>query len=186
MKSFLKALRPAILCFVILTVICGVIYTGVVTGVAQLVFPHQANGSIIRVMLKDGTTKDFGSAIMGQQFTKPEYLIGRPMEVTNLSPTSDEQKALVERRIEWWRNFDPDNAADIPADLVTASGSGVDPYISPQAAEYQVSRVAKARNISQEDVRAVIKKYTSGRFLGFIGEPGVNVLKVNLALDGLI
>lgn len=186
MKSFIKALRPILISFAILTVICGLIYPGIVTGIAQAVFPGQANGSIISVTLKDGTIKEYGSALIAQEFTDPKYLIGRPMGVTNLSAVSSEQKELVQERINWWRSFDPDNTAPIPMDLVTASGSGVDPNISPEAAEYQVARIAQARGMARDDVRAVIGKYTNGRFLGFWGEPAVNVLKVNLALDRLI
>jgi potassium-transporting ATPase KdpC subunit len=186
MKDILKAIKPAVISIAIMTLLCGVIYTGIVTGIAQVVFPNQANGSIITVTLKDGTKKDYGSALIAQQFTKPEYLIGRPSGTTNLSPVSEEQKKLVQDRITWWRNLDPENKADIPMDLVTSSGSGVDPDISPEAAEYQVSRIARERGISQDEVRTMISKYTTARFLGFWGEPAVNVLKVNLALDGLL
>jgi K+-transporting ATPase ATPase C chain len=169
-----------------MTVLCGVIYTGVVTGFAQLIFPSQANGSIITVTLKDGTKKEYGSALIAQEFTKPQYLIGRPLGVTNLNPVSAEEKAKVHERVDWWHALDPSNTADIPLDLVTASGSGVDPNISPEAAEYQVARIATARGMSEDDVRAFIGRYTTGKFLGFWGESAVNVLKVNLALDGLI
>lgn len=185
MKS-MKLLRPALLCFALMTLLCGVLYTSVITGAAQLLFPHQANGSIMTVTLKDGTKKEYGSELIAQEFTKPEYLIGRPAGVSNLSPTSGEQKKLVEDRIDWWHSFDPDNTADIPMDLVTASASGVDPNISPEAAEYQVNRIASARKVSEEQVRRIIQAYTSERFLGVIGEPAVNVLKVNLALDGVL
>ena len=186
MRKFLKELKPAFLCFAVMTILCGVVYTAAVTGIAQLVFPGQANGSMITVTLKDGMQKEYGSELVAQEFTKPEYLIGRPASVTNLSPVSKEQEKLVQERINWWRSFDPENAADIPMDLVTASGSGVDPDISPAAAEFQVSRIAKARGMSENEVRDIIKQYTAGRFLGFWGEPSVNVLKVNLALDKLI
>jgi len=186
MRSFWKQFRPAILILLVMVVLCGAVYTGVMTGIAQLAFPHQANGSMITVTLKDGTQRTYGSALIAQEFTKPEYLIGRPMTVSNLSPVSDAQAKLVRERIDWWHSFDPNNKAEIPADLVTGSGSGVDPYISPAAAEYQTKRIAAARNVPVDDVRAVIGKYTMGRFLGFIGEPAVNVLEVNLALDGLI
>lgn len=186
MSKILKALKPAFLCFAVMTILCGVIYTGVVTGISQAVFHKQANGSIITVTLKDGTRKDYGSALIAQEFTKTEYLIGRPAGVTNLSPVSDEQKKLVQERIDWWHALDPENTAYIPMDLVTASGSGADPNISREAAEYQVSRIARTRGIGEDEVRKIIKMYTNGRFLGFIGEPAVNVLKVNLALDGLI
>lgn len=186
MNDIFKALKQAFLCFVILTIICGAIYPGFVTGIAQAVFPDQANGSIITVTLKDGTQKDYGSALIAQEFTRPEYLIGRPMGVTNLSPVSEEQEKLVNERISWWHSIDPENKADIPIDLVTASGSGVDPNISPAAAEYQVGRIARERGISEDTVRDIIEKYTTVRFLGFWGEPAVNVLKVNLALDDLL
>ena len=156
------------------------------TGIAQAVFPSQANGSIITVTLKDGTRKEYGSALIAQEFTKPEYLIGRPLGVTNLNPVSAGEKSKVQERVDWWHAFDPSNTALLPLDLVTASGSGVDPNVSPVAAEFQVARIAKARGISEDAVRAVISKYTTGKLLGFWGEQAVNVLKVNLALDGLI
>jgi K+-transporting ATPase ATPase C chain len=186
MKRLLKALKPAFLCFIIMTVLCGMIYPGIVTGFAQAVFPKQANGSMITVTLKDGTKKQFGSSLIAQEFTKTQYLIGRPTGTSNLSPVSKEQKAIVEKRIEWWRSFDPANKADIPMDLVTASGSGVDPHISPEAAEYQVARIALSRAISEEEVRKQVNRFTNGRLLGFWGEPSVDVLQVNLALDGLL
>lgn len=186
MKDILKAIKPAVISIAIMTMLCGVIYTGIVTGFAQVVFPKQANGSIVTVTFKDGTKKDYGSALIAQQFTEPEYLIGRPSGTTNLSPVGEEQKKLVQERITWWHNLDPENKADIPMDLVTASGSGVDPDISAEAAEYQVARIARERGVSQDEVRSIISKYTTARFLGFWGEPAVNVLKVNLALDGLL
>lgn len=171
-----------------MTILCGVIYTAAVTGVTQLIFPKQANGSVITVTLKNGTKKSYGSELIAQTFTKPKYLIGRPDSgsATNLSPTSDKEKENVQKRVAWLHSIDPTNKAAIPMDLVTASGSGVDPDISPAAAEYQVDRIARERDISEDAVRAIIRKYTTGRFLGFIGEPAVNVLKVNLALDGLL
>lgn len=186
MKDYIKLLKPAFLCFMIMTIICGIIYTGIVTGIAQAIFADKADGSIIAVTLKDGTVKEYGSDLIAQEFTEPKYLIGRPMGTTNLSPVSEEQKKLVQQRIDWWQSFDPDNKADIPADLITASGSGVDPNITPASAEYQVARIARERDISQNSVRDIISKYTTGRLLGFWGEPAVNVLKVNLALDGLL
>ncbi|MCL2342858.1 MAG: potassium-transporting ATPase subunit KdpC [Firmicutes bacterium] len=186
MKTFLRQLRPALLILLAMILLCGVIYTGVMTGVAQLVFPNQANGSVITVTLADGTKKEYGSALIAQEFIDPKYLIGRPMAVSNLGPNSAEQAKLVQQRIDWWRSFDPANTADIPAELVTASGSGVDPNISPAAASFQAARIANARGMTVEAVQAIIDRYTTGRFLGFIGEPVVNVLKVNLALDGVI
>ncbi len=183
MKSILK---PAFVCFGVMTILCGVLYTAAVTGIAQLVFPNQANGSIITVTLNDGSKKEYGSELIAQEFTKPDYLIGRPMGTTNLSAVSEEQEKLVQARIDWWHSIDPNNKTEIPMDLVTASGSGVDPNISPEAAEYQVARIAIERNMSEEDIKKIIAEYTTGRFLGFWGEPAVNVLKVNLALDGLL
>jgi len=169
-----------------MTILCGILYTAAVTGITQLLFPYQANGSIIIVTLSDGSQKEYGSALIAQEFTKPEYLIGRPMGTTNLSSVSKEQEKLVRERIDWWYSMDPDNKAEIPMDLITTSGSGVDPNISPEAAEYQIARIARERNMSENSVRTIIEKYTIGRFLGFWGEPAVNVLKVNLALDGLL
>ncbi len=185
-KRIISDVKPAFLCFIIMTLLCGVIYTGIVTGIAQAMFPDRANGSIITVNLKDGTQVKYGSKLIAQEFTKPEYLIGRPLGTTNLSPVSEEQKKLVQERVNWWRALDSGNTADIPMDLVTASGSGVDPNISPKAAEYQVARIARERNMSEDAVREVLGKYTTGRFLGFWGSPAVNVLKVNLALDSLL
>lgn len=185
MRKLFVILRPALVCFAVMTLLCGVLYTAAITGIAQLAFPTQANGSVISVANADGTVQKVGSALIGQDFTKPAYLIGRPSGVSNLSPTSEEQTALVQARIDWWHAFDPENKADIPADLVTASGSGVDPNISPEAADYQVARIARERGISESDVRSIIGKCTTGRLLGIFGEPAVNVLEVNLALDGL-
>lgn len=186
MKKLFKILKPAFICFLAMTILCGIIYPAAVTGVAQVFFKEQADGNIITVTLKDGTKVDYGSELIQQEFTKREYLIGRPMSVSNLSPVSEEQKHLVNDRIDWYHSFDPENKKEIPADLVMASGSGVDPNISPEAAEYQVSRIARERNMTENDVRKIISEYTTGRFLGFWGEPTVNVLKVNLDLDGLI
>lgn len=186
MSNLLKTFRPAFFIFVFMTVFCGIIYTGIITGVAQIIFPNESNGNILTATLKDGTQKEFGSEWISQNFTEPKYLIGRPAGTSNLSPVSSEQKKLVQERIEWWKSFDQYNKSDIPMDLVTSSGSGVDPNISPAAADFQVSRIAKTRGISEDKVRKIIDKYTAGRFLNFIGEPGVNVLKVNLALDGLL
>ena len=185
MRKLLVILRPALVCFAVITLLCGVVYTAAVTGIAQLAFPEKANGSVVQVTLADGTTREYGSELIAQTFTKPEYLIGRPSGVSNLSPTSEEQAALVQERIDWWHSFNPENKSDIPADLVTSSGSGVDPNISPEAAEYQVARIAITRGITQDEVRSIIETSTTGRLLGIFGEPVVNVLQVNLALDGL-
>lgn len=186
MKSLLGVLRPAFMSLLIMTIICGIIYPGIVTGFAQTVFPNKANGSIITVKMKDGTKQNYGSELIAQEFSKPEYLIGRPMGITNLNPTGDAEKKLVQTRVDWIHSIDKENKAEIPMDLVTASGSGVDPNISPAAAEYQVKRIARIRGVSEASVRNVINQYTKGRFLGFFGEAAVNVLQVNLALDGLI
>jgi len=190
-KEIKKFFRPAAVCLLAMTLLCGVIYPLIITGAAQIFFPHQANGSIITVTLKDGSTKDYGSELIAQTFTEPQYLIGRPNLTgssgpSNLSSVSKQEEALVRERAEWLQALDPNNTADIPSDLVTVSGSGVDPNISQEAAEYQVARISAERGISAADVRAVIDRYTTGRFLGFWGEPAVNVLKVNLALDGLL
>jgi K+-transporting ATPase ATPase C chain len=186
MKTFLQALRPALVSFAALSLLFGVIYTGIITGIAQLAFPQKANGSIITIALPDGTKKDYGSALIAQTFAKPEYLIGRPGGTSNLSPVSDKQLALVRERAAYWRTLDPGNISAIPVDLVTASGSGVDPNISPEAAEFQVSRIARTRGVSETSVRDAIARNTTGRFLGVFGERAVNVLKVNLSLDGLL
>lgn len=182
--SMVSKLRPVLVSFLVLTVICGVVYPVIVTSIAQIAFPNQANGSIITVTQKNGTTIDVGSALIGQTFTKPQYLIGRPQGTSQLSPVSEAQKAQVLERVAWWQALDPENSGAIPSDLVTASGSGVDPNISPEAAEYQVDRIARVRNISAEAVREIIDRYTTGKLLGLWGEDAVNVLKVNLALDG--
>ncbi len=183
MRKIIKTFRPALICFLAMTMLCGVLYTVAITGITQMLFPKQANGNIIVVTLKDGSQKAYGSSLIAQEFSKPIYLIGRPMGTTNLSPVSQEQKKRVEERIIWLRSLDPDNAENIPMDLVTGSGSGVDPHISKEAADYQVTRLARARNIEESAVRKVIKNNTTERFLGFLGEPSVNVLMVNLALD---
>jgi len=185
-ESIVSKLRPVLVSFLVLTLICGVIYPVIVTSIAQIAFPNQANGSIITVTQENKTSIDVGSALIDQVFTEPQYLIGRPQGTSQLSPVSEEQRALIEERVVWWQALDPQNTGAIPSDLVTASGSGVDPNISPEAAEYQVKRIAQARNMSEKAVREVITRYTTGKLLGLWGEPGVNVLKVNLALDGRI
>ncbi len=186
MIKIMKQIKPALVCLVGMTILCGVFYTAIVTGIAQLIFPWQANGSMITVRFADGTQKEYGSELIAQEFLGSEYLIGRPLGTSNLSPVSAEQSELVQTRIDWWHSFDPDNTAEIPMDLVTASASGVDPHISPAAADYQVGRISQARGMKESEVRNIIQTYTKGRFLVFIGEPAVNVLKVNLALDGLL
>ena len=194
----ISQIRPAFLMLLILTVITGVIYPLVVTGIAQVVFPHQANGSLIVI---DG--KIYGSELIGQQFEDPKYFWGRlsatgafPYNAfnaetltgssgSNYGPLNPALEDMVQARVDALKAADPDNTAPIPVDLVTASGSGLDPHISVAAALYQVSRVAEARGISDEEVQALVNQYTEGRQFGFLGEPRVNVLELNLALDGL-
>lgn len=174
------------------TMLTGFIYPLVVTGIAQAIFPVQANGSIIT---KNG--KPVGSALIGQEFEAPKYFWGRPSATTpypysggsssgsNLGPTNPDLMKAVQERIQALRFADPGNDAKIPVDLVTASGSGLDPHISPAAAEYQIRRVARSRSIDEAKVRALIAAYTEPRQYRILGEPVVNVLKVNLALDEL-
>jgi potassium-transporting ATPase KdpC subunit len=183
-------LRPALVILVALTLVTGVAYPLLVTGVAQAVFPYQAQGSLIT---KDG--KLVGSALIGQPFDDPKYFWGRPSATSpfpynaasssgsNLSPTNPDLVKAVQTRVEALRAADPGNAAPVPVDLVTASGSGLDPHISPAAALYQVSRVARARKLDPESVRQLVERHIEGRSLGFLGEPRVNVLALNLTLD---
>lgn len=184
--------------FALFTVVCGLGYTLVVTGVAQIAFPYQANGSLIKV---DG--KVVGSELIGQNFDDEAHMWGRIQNVSivegedgelmaygtpsNLSPASEEYRRLVDARVERIRAANPDADMDaVPVDLVTCSGSGLDPEISPDAAEYQVPRLAKATGRSEDEVRDIIAACTKGRFLGVFGESTVNVLKVNLMLDGAL
>lgn len=184
--------------FALFTVVCGLGYTLVVTGIAQVAFPYQANGSLITV---DG--KVVGSELIGQNFEDEDHMWGRIQNVSifegedgelmaygapsNLSPASEEYRQLVDARVKKIRAANPDADMDaVPVDLVTCSGSGLDPEISPDAAEYQVPRLAKATGKSEDEVREVIAQCTKGRFLGVFGEPTVNVLKVNLMLDGAL
>jgi len=182
-------LRPAITIFVLLTVITGVIYPLVVTGIAQVVFPHQANGSLIVV---DGKT--YGSELIGQSFDDPKYFWGRPSATSyNAAASSGSNYGAmnpalldsVEARIDALKAADPDNTLPIPVDLVTASASGLDPHISVASALYQIHRVASARGLSEAQVVALMEQYTEARQFGFLGEPRVNVLLLNLALDGI-
>ncbi|SAK50239.1 potassium-transporting ATPase subunit C [Caballeronia calidae] len=184
-------LRPVVVMFVALTVVTGVVYPAVVTAIGQVAFSHQANGSLIE---RDGRV--VGSEIIGQQFDAPRYFWGRLSATTpnpynagsssgsNLGPTNPALGDEIKARVAALREFDSDNGAAIPVDLVTSSGSGLDPDISPAAAAYQVSRVAKARGMSAAAVEALVAQATSGRQFGLLGEPRVNVLKLNLALDG--
>jgi potassium-transporting ATPase KdpC subunit len=184
-------IRPALVLLIVMSVLTGLIYPAVVTGIAQLVFPRQANGSLI---VRDG--KVIGSALIGQPFDDPKYFWGRPSATSpfpynaasssgsNQGPTNPALYDAVKGRVEAMRAADPGNTAPVPVDLVTASGSGLDPHISPAAALYQVGRVAKARKLEESAVRQLVEKHTEGRQIGFLGEPRVNVLMLNLALDG--
>jgi len=197
----LRQIRPAIMMIVVMTVITGLVYPLGMTGLAQLIFPHQANGSLIE---KDGAV--IGSELIGQNFTDDKYFHGRPSATTepdpndptktvpvpyaadnsggsNLGPTS---QALIDRVKDDAEKLTAENlSTPIPVDLVTTSASGLDPDITPAAAEFQVLRVAKARNLPEEKVRAVVAEATQDRFLGVLGEKRVNVLELNLALDQL-
>jgi K+-transporting ATPase ATPase C chain len=191
-------LRPAFMMLLVLTVITGVIYPLAVTGIAQVVFPHQANGSLIEI-----NGKTYGSELIGQQFDDPKYFWGRlsatgdfPYNAfnaetltgssgSNYGPLNPALTEAAQARIEALQSADPGNTLPIPVDLVTASGSGLDPHISVAAAQYQIHRVAAARGLEEAQVKSLVDQYTQGRQFGFLGEPTVNVLELNLALDGL-
>lgn len=187
-----RLIRNALSMLLAMTVITGLVYPLVATGVAQVLFPHQANGSLIE---RDG--KPIGSELIGQSFTDPKYFWGRPSATTpqpyngtgsngsNLGPTNPTLRDAVQQRIDALHTVDPGNTAPVPSDLVTASGSGLDPEISPAAAQYQVARVARLRNLSIDQVQTLLSQATQGRQLGLLGEARVNVLQLNLALDGL-
>lgn len=200
MKDTKGILPKALTIFLIFTFVCGILYTGIVTGIAGLLFPEKADGSIIEV---DG--RKYGCELLGQQYTDDAHMWGRIMNIdvstykdkdgnilmysspSNLSPASEEYRELVAQRIAKLREADPDmDDTAIPVDLVTGSGSGLDPHISPAAAEYQVARIARANAMTEDEVRTIIQKCTKGRFLGLFGEETVNVLKVNLMLDGIL
>ena len=185
-------LKPALIVLVLLSLVTGVAYPLIVTGIAQAVFPSQANGSLI---LRDG--KPVGSSLIGQPFDDPRYFWGRLSATapfaynagassgSNLGPINPALHAAAKGRIDALREADPGNQAPIPVDLVTASGSGLDPDISPAAAFYQVPRVARARHLNEERVRELVHTHVRHRQLGLLGEPRVNVLRLNLALDGM-
>jgi potassium-transporting ATPase KdpC subunit len=187
MKSLI---RPALSLFVLLSAITGIVYPLAVTGVARVAFPAQAGGSLI---LKDG--KPVGSSLIGQNFSDPKYFWGRPSATgpmpynggsssgSNQGPLNPALVDAVKGRVEALRAADPGNQAPVPVDLVTASGSGLDPHISPAAAEYQAARVGKLRGLSADAVKTLIAQHTAGRFFGLLGEARVNVLELNLALD---
>jgi potassium-transporting ATPase KdpC subunit len=188
----LRTFKDAFLMLLVLTIVTGVVYPLIVTGIAQGLFPVQANGSLIE---RDG--KAVGSALIGQPFSDPKYFWSRPSATSpmpynagassgsNQGPLNPALADAVKGRIEALRVADPDNKAPVPVDLVTASSSGLDPHISPAAADYQVGRVAKVRKLAPEKVRALVAEHTEDRQLGFLGEPRVNVLRLNLALDAL-
>jgi len=185
-------LRPALMSLLILTVITGLVYPLTVTGLAQVFFPDRANGSLIQ---KDNTV--IGSSLIGQPFDDPKYFWGRPSATSpfpynaaassgsNLGPTNPALVTGVLARIAALKAADPGNPLPVPADLVTASGSGLDPHISPAAADYQVRRVARARGLDEATVRELVVRHTRGRQLGALGEPRVDVLRLNLALEDL-
>lgn len=200
MTTIKNVVQRAAIIFLIFTLLCGVVYTGIVTGIAQLIFPDKANGSIIEI---DG--KKYGCELLGQQYTDNAHMWGRIMNIdvstykdkngntlmyaapSNLTPASEEYEALVKERVEKLREANPDmDETAIPVELVTCSGSGLDPHISPAAAEYQVARIAKANNMTENEVNKIIEKCTDGKFLGVFGEKTVNVLEVNLMLDGIL
>jgi potassium-transporting ATPase KdpC subunit len=187
-----KQLWSIIAVFFMLTLITGVIYPLVVTAIAQVAFSRQADGSLIV-----NGDKIIGSELIGQSFDDPKYFWGRPSATSafpddsssstgsNLGPTNPDQLKAVSDRMKALRDADPSKKDTIPIDLVTASASGLDPHISPAAAEFQLSRVARVRGLTEDKVRKFIAANTEGRTFGFLGEPRVNVLKLNLDLDGL-
>ncbi len=187
----IKHLKPALILFLALSVLTGVVYPLVVTVLAQAIFPEKAEGSL----LTDGKGKIMGSELIGQQFSEPRYFWGRPSATSpnaynaaassgsNLGTNNPALVDAVKTRIDALKAVDFDNKTSIPVDLITSSGSGLDPHISIAAANYQINRVAKARHVSPEKLRALIDENTESRQLGFLGEPRVNVLKLNLVLD---
>ena len=186
----MREFKPALVMLILLSGLTGLLYPALVTGFAQLVFPDEANGSLI---VKDGKVQ--GSALIGQPFADAKHFWSRPSATSpypynasassgsNQGPLNPALKEAVEGRIKALREADPGNEAPVPIDLVTASASGLDPHISPAAAQYQVARVARARGLDAQKVRALVDKATEARQWGFFGEPRVNVLRLNLALD---
>ncbi len=187
---FLKSLRTSFVTILIFTVLTGLIYPLLVTGIAQVLFPGKANGS---VLTKDG--KAIGSELIGQAFSSPKYFWSRLSATSpfaynagastgsNYGPLNPALLDATAKRVKDLKDADPQNTKPVPVDLVTASGSGLDPHISVGAAVYQVQRVARSRNVSEQQIRSLLDRYTEGRGLGILGEPRVNVLKLNLALD---
>lgn len=200
MKDIKQVLPRAIIFVIFFTLLCGVLYTGVITGLSQLIFPNQANGSIIEV---DG--KKYGSTLLGQQYTDDSHMWGRITKIdtgtytdkngqklmyaapSNLSPASEDFKILVAERVEKIKAAHPEKEmTSVPVELVTNSGSGLDPGISIAAAEFQAERLAGTNNMTKEEILDIIEKCTTKKFLGIFGEETVNVLKVNLMLDGIL
>jgi K+-transporting ATPase ATPase C chain len=184
-----QSLRSAVLIYAAMTLLTGVIYPLAVTGVAQVVFPRQANGSLVVV-----GEKPVGSALIGQSFDDPRYFWGRPSATapayngaassgSNLGPTNQALTDRISARVKELRAAHPSQTGDVPVDLVTTSGSGLDPEISPAAAVYQIERVAAARGLKLDRVKSLVEEHTQSRTLGVLGEPRVNVLELNLALD---
>lgn len=183
-------LRPAVVVLIALTLITGLLYPLVVTGLAQILFPQQANGSLILI-----NGRPAGSFLIGQPFDEPKYFWGRPSATSpfpynaavssgsNLGPTNDALMKAVQARIDAFKTADPDNPLPLPVDLVTASGSGLDPHISPAGAEFQIRRIARARRLDETVIRRLVAQHTEGRQFGVLGEPRVNVLTLNFALD---
>ena len=187
-----RHLRPVLIVFLLLTVVTGVVYPLLVTGIAQLAFPEKANGSLIR---SEGGYA--GSELVGQPFDDPKYFWGRlsatpdfPYNAasssgSNLGPSNPALAEAVKTRVAALQKADPGNTSSLPIDLVTSSGSGLDPHLSPAAVFYQVPRVARARGLSEDRVRQLVGRFVEPRQWGFFGEPRVNVLKLNLSLDRL-
>lgn len=200
MKEFRAVFPKAIKLFLIFTVLCGAVYTLVITGISQVIFPKQANGSIIEI-----NGKKYGSVLLAQQYTDKKHMWGRIMNIdtdsfkdnegnkvayawaSNLTPAGKELQTVINDRINMIKEAHPEKGdTPIPVDLVTCSGSGLDPHISVAAADYQADRIAKNNNMSKEEVQSIIDKYTNNKLLGVLGEKTVNVLEVNLALDGIL
>jgi K+-transporting ATPase ATPase C chain len=184
-----EQLLPAVRMTLVLTVLTGMLYPALVTGIAQAIFPKQSNGSLIEV-----NGKVIGSELIGQKFSKPEYFQGRPSAAgdgydaansgaSNFGPTSQKLVERIKADAEKFRKENPDFSGPMPADLLTASASGLDPHLSPASAAAQIARVARARGITQEQAQQLVDRLIEPRQLGFLGEPRVNVLKLNLALD---
>lgn len=200
MKGIKTGFSKAIGLLLIFTVICGIIYPLIITGISQLFMKEKANGSMIE---RNG--KVYGSELLGQQYTGKQYLWGRIMNIdtetfytedgspvmyaspSNISPASEEYERLIEERVVMIKEANPEAKLErVPVDLVTCSGSGLDPHISVAAAQYQIPRIAKENHMTEQEVNAMIETYTTGKFLGIFGEEVVNVLEVNLALDGIL